>query len=941
MEKMASLILILIMIVFCLIAPRAEAKDGEIHLKSRRWTPIETTDEAKRADIEQMRTGVNRIHGLLRLHHIPDQREMMELEKSGILLLEYIPENSYIVSISGKTEIQKESLAQIQWIGPLAPADKVNPNLMERGVGPWARKPDGRIILRITYFRDVTTEEAKTAITDMGITILKEAPDFHYIEVATEEKQIMKIAQQDEVQWIEEVPPPAVPHNNGSRINTGAETVQATPYDLSGADVDVGQWDVGDVDSTHDDFGPPSRVTVVGNVGVSGNHATHVAGTLGGDGLRSSGTYKGTAPGVKIFSYDFRSGYTPSAHNVAINTYGIEVSNNSWGHDVALSTYNNCSLYGDYDNDAFSFDKIITGVYGKRINIIFSAGNERDDKDCPNLGSASGYPYYANIPPPATAKDVITVGAINSDDSTMTDYSGWGPADDGRIKPDLVAPGDEVGGDGGVNSTTPVDAYGVLSGTSMAAPAVSGSAALIIEDYRRLHGMVDPLPSTVKALMVHSAQDLGNEGPDFSFGYGKIDVKNAIDLLRSGSVIEDEVEHQASNFFYLQVPPGTSSLKVTLVWDDEAATNNAATTLVNDLDLVVKDSNQVRHYPWTLDPDNPSIPAVRIMEDHRNNVEQVEVSGILSPGTWTVEVHGFVVPVKAPQKYSLIFTPVSSMLGVSVSPKDAVFASADVPKSILSGNPGATSRLTIPDDLVIAGIHVYVDLSRPSPLCCLYKITLTSPGGTPVILYDSANNSTPFQTWFDTQTGTVEPLSRFVGESARGMWSLNVTDNLPGDSATINNWSIEILTRSWAIGTAVAGTTKTMTQANRFVVQNIGNIAETYILQISDPGSWAAASTVDGNGVDTFVMSGIFSATTDTLIEEAHFNTGSSDDVIPSSLPKSATSTDFANSTVTGQNGTSVPAGDARSLWLQFKAPTESTASGSQRIVVTVGAMPP
>src|SRR4030067_2442520 len=101
-----------------------------------------------------------------------------------------------------------------------------------------------------------------------------------------------------------------------------------------------------------------------------------------------------------------------------------------------------------------------------------------------------------------------------------------------------------------------------MTGTSMAVPAVSGAAALILEDYRSLHGGTDPLPSTVKALLVHGAQDLGNTGPDFSYGYGKINVKNTIDLLRLGSVTEDEVGHQASNFFYLDVPAGTTSVKV-------------------------------------------------------------------------------------------------------------------------------------------------------------------------------------------------------------------------------------------------------------------------------------------------------------------------------------------------------------------------------------------
>src|SRR3972149_8762930 len=144
MKKNTALILVPLIMVFCLTTPKAEAKAGEIHLKSRKWTPIETTDEAEKAEIERMRKGGNRVHGLLRLHHIPDQKEKVDLEKSGILLLECIPENGYLIWISGKTEIHKESLAQIQWIGPLAPAEKIEKNPREQGIGPRARPPAGR-----------------------------------------------------------------------------------------------------------------------------------------------------------------------------------------------------------------------------------------------------------------------------------------------------------------------------------------------------------------------------------------------------------------------------------------------------------------------------------------------------------------------------------------------------------------------------------------------------------------------------------------------------------------------------------------------------------------------------------------------------------------------------------------------------------------------------
>src|SRR3989304_6427486 len=248
MKKIAGTLIIL----FYLMSPIADAK--EVHLKARKFIPGEiATDAAKVEKIDQMRRGVKRIHGLIQLHHIPDKKEKKMIEKSGIVLLDYIPENSWLVSISGEALIVKESMSYIRWIGPIEPGDKISPGLKERVEAPWARWPDGQILLRVTYFKDVTVEEGKATLEILGVTILRDEPDLHYFEIAVEVGKMMKIAQEDMVQWIEEGPPPPVPHNDGSRSNTGASIVQNVPYNLSEIGVDVGQWDVGDVDGTHDD----------------------------------------------------------------------------------------------------------------------------------------------------------------------------------------------------------------------------------------------------------------------------------------------------------------------------------------------------------------------------------------------------------------------------------------------------------------------------------------------------------------------------------------------------------------------------------------------------------------------------------------------------------------------------------------------------------------
>ncbi len=616
----------------------------EIKLKSRKFTPQEDIISAIQSHIQPSRH--ERVHVLMQFHNIPDTAQRRILKDAGIKLLKYIPHKAWLASVPrGIIQAQLRN-ASVRWIGPIFPEDKIFLSILNRGVAPWAVNIDGSVNLEVSFFKDVLLDQAKHLMAEKGAVIKEESAVSNQLTVTVSPYKLMAIASEDIVRWIIEERPPKKPLNNGSRANVGADAVQASPYNLSGFDVDVGIWDGGDVDSTHDDFG--TRVTVVEGAGVD-DHATHVAGTMGGDGTLSqieggsAFQWKGMAPQLDIISYLWDNNVTD--HQGAISNYGIEISQNSWGYNL-LGPPPHPEYYGYYGWDAPEYDDIVTGLYGKKITVVFAGGNDRDD--------VSG--DYDTIGPPSTAKNIISVGAINSDNNSMTIFSGWGPMDDGRIKPDVVAPGDEAGGDGGIKSTFPDDTYGTYIGTSMAAPCISGCVSLIIEDYRSQYSGQEPLPSTVKVLLIQEAKDLGNAGPDYSYGYGNIQIQDSIDKLRTESLVEDDVSHDETDTYTLYVPDGTTEVKVTLVWDDEPATEGAALTLVNDIDLVVKDANNVRHYPWVLDPGSPSNPAVQTQEDHINNVEQVVVNGSIFPGNWTIEVYGYDVPI-APQKYSLVFTP--------------------------------------------------------------------------------------------------------------------------------------------------------------------------------------------------------------------------------------------------------------------------------------------
>ncbi|MCC6358795.1 MAG: S8 family serine peptidase, partial [Phycisphaerales bacterium] len=260
--------------------------------------------------------------------------------------------------------------------------------------------------------------------------------------------------------------------------------------------------------------------------------------------------------------------------------------------------------------------------------------------------------YYSTAPP-ATAKNHITVGALNSNNDSMTSFSSWGPTDDGRMKPDISGPGCQSDGDFGVTScySGSDTQYASLCGTSMASPSVCGASALLMQDYRSRFPGPDMRNSTLKIFLAQTAVDLGNAGPDYQYGYGSVRIVPAIDFMRLGQFEENSVSQSGVVSYSISVPAGATQLKITMAWDDVAGTPNVVPSLINDLDLRVFSPSSTQAYPWTLNPASPGSAAVRTSRNSRDNIEQVLVSNPAA-GTWTVEVHGFNVP-SGPQPYSI------------------------------------------------------------------------------------------------------------------------------------------------------------------------------------------------------------------------------------------------------------------------------------------------
>jgi hypothetical protein len=638
-----------------------------ILLKSRQFVPTPGIEAGLESNMSALAaSGIKRRHVLIQFEHIPSASEREKLENNGIDLQTYIPRNAWFarVKMDSISKIEEVSGGNVRWVGAILPADKIAPHIKERGVGPWAVNPDGSVNLLVTFFDDVSADEAREVIEKYG-SVLEEPVMCNYWSVTISESDITNLAGEDAVLWIQEVAPPLTIHNDGSRAAVGANTAQAPPYNLNGSGVVIGEWDGGWADGTHNDLSPrvttgdPAAPTYPNcSICAVQNHATHVAGTAMGNGTNSAaGLLRGMAPLANLVTYEWP--YTINEMDIetddAIVNHNAVISTNSWGWRIEG---HNCWRHGYYCSWSQNYDNIVDGKLAEPITIIFSAGNEEIDGDCPP------YPWDQISGPGGTAKNTIVVGATFSDTDGHTCFSSRGPTDDGRIKPDVVAPGDENGClyIPMIRSTCLANTYCEGAGTSMSAPAVSGCAALLCQEYRNTHGGADPTPAKVKALLIHTAEDqIGGVddtlGPDYTFGWGLINVTAAVDVIRADNnpnqtIFQEQVNNGEVNTININVTPRTTKLKATLVWTDEPGAVAAAVELVNDLDLNVSNA-ATTFYPWILNPANPANPAITGI-DSINNVEQVVIDEP-APGTYTVFVNGTSVP-EEPQNYTLIVT---------------------------------------------------------------------------------------------------------------------------------------------------------------------------------------------------------------------------------------------------------------------------------------------
>lgn len=577
-------------------------------------------------------------HVLMQFGHMPDAGERQALDAAGLKVLTYLPHQTYWVSIAegADTAAAERAAGGIYWAWVPPPEYKMDAAVSGDGFPVYSAYDDGTVAVRVLFFEDVSHATAAAALAGIAPSLeIVGWPSPRAATVRGPLRRMAELASLDEVEWVEPAPPPNVADNVTAAARIRVDEVHAAPYFLEGGGEVVGIWDGGAV-FPHTDFG--SRLTVVESVAVS-DHSTHVAGTVGGSGAGNANA-EGMAPSVDLRSYDWNDDEIEMRQAVE---NGIAVSNHSYGSPAGWTWQTDHweklsdTLFGQYTSTTQEWDDII---FDTDLLVFKSAGNDRNDCGAP--GDCDG-PFDC-IPHRGVAKNLVTVGATDDTDG-MSSFSSWGPADDGRVKPDLCANGT------GLTSTLPGNTYGSKSGTSMASPSAAGAAALLRQHFIAVHGGAPPA-ATVKALMIHGAQDLGRTGPDYEFGWGLIDARRSAELIDADAWRHGAIAATGgSRTSRLVVGAGASELRVTLAWTDPAALPAATEALVNNLDLLLTAPNGSQHRPWILDPENRTAVAGR-GTNHLDNVEQVVVDSPLA-GEWRLTVSGFAVP-DGPQAFTVV-----------------------------------------------------------------------------------------------------------------------------------------------------------------------------------------------------------------------------------------------------------------------------------------------
>ena len=604
-------------------------------LKSGAFIPQKNITANK---INQYNRDANRTTGktfaVLQFENIPTDIERKQLLQAGIELLEYIPNNAYTVTITGSLNTELLTQVKARAVIELSAEQKMQPELANGSFPGWAVKVTGTVDVWISFPKSFVYETIVQELKSRNFDITSdEYKNYRIVGLRIATSRLTELASLPYIEYVQSIPHEDQSLNYNTQFLSKANVLKAPlavgGRQLNGSGVVVGIGDNGDA-QTHIDF---SERLINRSYLTPRPHVTHVTGTIGGAGIIHE-LYTGYAPKATLLVQSFSNIFTFAP--TYVQDYGMVITNNSFGAVV-----NDCDFNGYYDLTSRILDQQAFDL--PELQQVFAAGND-GFRNCPPYPKG----FKTVLGGYQSAKNVLTVGSTDYK-GTYSVFSSKGPVKDGRIKPEIMSHGELVA------STWTNNIYSYNNGTSMAAPGVSGGLALLVQRYRQLNSGANPKSGLLKALLCNGGTDRGNDGPDYTFGFGSMNLLRSVTMMENNTYFTASVVNSLNNVHTVTVPANTAQLRVTLYWQDPPANLLAARTLVNDLDLEVTTPTPTTVLPRLLD----TIPANVIITagtgaDHINNIEQVIINNPAT-GSYSLKVTGTAITQNPSQEYFLVY----------------------------------------------------------------------------------------------------------------------------------------------------------------------------------------------------------------------------------------------------------------------------------------------
>jgi len=623
-----------------------------------------------------------------------------QIERQGGIIHGYIPHHTLTVDLSPAAAKHLSLQPFVHWIHPVLSEHKVQPFLREL-ISLSDDRISAKIPVTISTFtpHDVDTLVSQLSTQSISITSAEKGKRWGWIRATVPRNTIMEIASHERVQWIEEYVAPGIVNNQAVIAQHLNVTNVWITHGLTGSGQIIGHadtgLDIGSMAMLHADLN--GRIIAAYDRGRPGRwddpngHGTHTAGSIIGNGTMSTGLFRGVAWEAKLVHQSLLDtggglgGLPFNLNELYLQTYtnGARIHSDSWG----------ASVFGSYTTSSRQSDEFMWDH--PDMLLVFAAGNDGYD------GNVNGVIDPDSIGAPATAKNLLTVGAVENDrapgsggfsgntygglwpsdysalpiktdyvsqsaaisNQGMAAFSSRGPTDDGRMKPDVVAPGTDVisarsraVGAGSGWGIHPNGNYNFNGGTSMSTPLVAGAASLVRQYFQQYRNHPSPSAALIKGTMMHGARSLfpGQYGtnsfleipdrqPNSVEGWGQVDLEGTLFPDQANwFFIDESIGLDTPGQFHTTVfyaEPGP--IKITLNYTDFPASAGSGLKLVNDLDLSLTGPEGFL-----------AIPSAG--HDHTNNTEQIRYE-IPSSGVYTVQVEAINVPV-GPQPYSVIIS---------------------------------------------------------------------------------------------------------------------------------------------------------------------------------------------------------------------------------------------------------------------------------------------